>query len=408
MPYSPLSPFKRPLTPAHLRLVETASKPLPDRAVSKWQILRDLSKAQAAFGLTDRDLTVLQGLLSFHPKEALGDGPGMIVFASNKALCERLHGMACSTMRRHLARLVDAGLLLRRDSPNGKRYARGPAETRVAYGLDLTPLLCRADEIAEAARLVLEAEERVRSLREAVSLLRRDLLALAALGEELQPGLGLWDQLRDAAQLTARALRRKLGEADLEEMGQALTELAEAGKDLVGREMTADSSINDVEIEQHHQRFNKETYEKEDCCERVAQAPTIPPDPEPEVRGQRQDSAEPPTSPPYPPEVPLPLVLETCPELESFHPEPVRNWHQLHDAASRLRAAMGISPTVWSEAQAVMGPARAAVVVVALLQRFSEIRSAGAYLRALTRKAHRGEFSCRPMIMALAARRMAA
>lgn len=45
----------------------------------------------------------------------------MIVFPSNKAICARLNGTPCSKMRRHLSRLVEAGLLMRRDSPNGKR-----------------------------------------------------------------------------------------------------------------------------------------------------------------------------------------------------------------------------------------------------------------------------------------------
>ena len=75
---------------------------------------------------------------------------------------------------------------------------------------DLCPLYCRAEEIARAAEAVREAEDRVRRLREVVSLMRRDLAALAEFGEEIQPGLGLWDQLRDKAVLTARALRRKL------------------------------------------------------------------------------------------------------------------------------------------------------------------------------------------------------
>lgn len=89
----------------------------------------------------------------------------MVVFPSNKAICERLNGMPCSTMRRHLARLVEARLLMRRDSPNGKRYVRKRGEDRVAFGFDLSPLYCRAEEIARAAEAVREAEDRVRRLR---------------------------------------------------------------------------------------------------------------------------------------------------------------------------------------------------------------------------------------------------
>jgi replication initiation protein RepC len=133
MEYTPISPFMRPISHAHLRVVERPEASVPGKPVNKWELLRELSKAQADFGISERDLTVLQGLLSFFPDDALGGNAEMVVFPSNKAICERLNGMPCSTMRRHIARLVDAGLLMRRDSPNGKRYVRKHGEERVAY-----------------------------------------------------------------------------------------------------------------------------------------------------------------------------------------------------------------------------------------------------------------------------------
>ena len=60
-------------------------------------------------------LAVLSALLSFHRGKELADDDALIVFPSNAALSERAHGMAESTLRRHLAALVRAGLILRRD-----------------------------------------------------------------------------------------------------------------------------------------------------------------------------------------------------------------------------------------------------------------------------------------------------
>ncbi len=56
-------------------------------------------------------------------------------------------GMPASTLRRHLAVLVDAGLIVRRDSPNGKRYARKnrAGAIELAFGFDLSPLVVRSD-----------------------------------------------------------------------------------------------------------------------------------------------------------------------------------------------------------------------------------------------------------------------
>ena len=48
----------------------------------KWQLMRALSEARAAFGLSDRTLVVLDALLSFHtPRELDGSQP-IVVFSS--------------------------------------------------------------------------------------------------------------------------------------------------------------------------------------------------------------------------------------------------------------------------------------------------------------------------------------
>jgi replication initiation protein RepC len=65
---------------------------------------------------------------------------------------------------------------------------------------------------------------------------------------------------------------------------------------------------------------------------------------------------------------------------------------------------LAISPSAWEEAQTVMGEAAAAVVVACILQRTTAIKSAGGYLRELTRKAEAGQFSLGPMLMALIGR----
>ena len=187
MEYTPISPFMRPISHAHLRVIERPEASVPGKPVNKWELLRELSKAQAAFGITERDLTVLLGVLSFFPDDVLGGNAELVACPSNKTVCERLNGMPCSTMRRHLSRLVEAGFLMRRDSPNGKRYVRKHGDERVTFGFDLSPLWCQAEEIARAAEAVRQAEDRVRRLREVVSLMRRDLAALAEFGEEMQP-----------------------------------------------------------------------------------------------------------------------------------------------------------------------------------------------------------------------------
>ena len=403
MEYTPISPFMRPISHAHLRVIERPEASVPGRPVNKWELLRELSKAQAAFGVSERDLTVLQGLLSFFPDDALGGNAEMVVFPSNKAICERLNGMPCSTMRRHLARLVEAGLLQRRDSPNGKRYVRKHGEERVAFGFDLSPLYRQSEEIARAAEAVREAEERVRRLREVVSLMRRDLAALAEFGDEMQPGLGLWDQLRDTAALTARALRRKLSIEDLSAYRADLEALLDQARNIIDGPETEEMNTNDARSERHHHNSNKESIDLEPALEKSGAAAGVPDvdRDEPVADVDEQDTR-------HLPKIPLHLVIAACPSLKTFYQGEIRHWHQLFDAACHVRPAMGISASAWEEAQRFMGPEQASIVVSAMLERFEDIRSPGGYLRALTAKAAAGEFSCGPMVMALIARRSAA
>jgi replication initiation protein RepC len=306
-------------------------------------------------------------------------------------------------MRRHLARLVEAGLLQRRDSPNGKRYVRKHGEDRVAFGFDLSPLYCQSEEIARAAEAVREAEERVRRLREVVSLMRRDLAALAEFGDEIQPGLGFWDQLRDKAALTARALRRKLSIEDLAAYRADLEALLDQARNIIDGPETEEMNTNDAHSERHHHNSNKESIDLEPALEKSGAAAGVPDvDTDEAVADVDEQDTR------HLPKIPLHLVIAACPSLKTFYQGEIRHWHQLFDAACHVRPAMGISASAWEEAQRFMGPEQASIVVAAMLERFADIRSPGGYLRALTAKAAAGEFSCGPMVMALIGRRNAA
>src|ERR1700745_2828499 len=96
----------------------------PDKVVHKWRIFRAICKARPRLVVSERALAVLNALLSFHPETTLTGKDELIVFPSNEQLCLRTRGMPASTLRRMLVVLLDAGLIVRRDSPNGKRYAR--------------------------------------------------------------------------------------------------------------------------------------------------------------------------------------------------------------------------------------------------------------------------------------------
>ena len=183
----PTTPFgRRMLTLAHVAAQMVASSRPPDKVVHKWQIFRAICTGRPRLGVSERALAVLNALLSFHPETTLTGGDKLIVFPSNEQLCLRTHGMPASTLRRQIAVLVDAGLIVRRDSPNGKRYARkgrGGGIT-LAFGFDLAPLVVRADEFERLAEEI-EAEARaVRLAKERITLCRRDIAKMIATGIE--------------------------------------------------------------------------------------------------------------------------------------------------------------------------------------------------------------------------------
>ncbi len=111
-------------------------------------------KLRTVLGATDRALAILDALLSFHPDTAFYGDSALIVWPSNEQLIARANGMSPATLRRHLANLVDCGLVIRRDSPNGKRFARKGqgGEIEQAYGFDLSPIVARAESSSRTLR----------------------------------------------------------------------------------------------------------------------------------------------------------------------------------------------------------------------------------------------------------------
>jgi replication initiation protein RepC len=124
---------------------------------------------------------------------------------------------------------------------------------------------------------------------------------------------------------------------------------------------------------------------------------------EPASRKGRGARLQPPSQTPGIPEgmFPLGMVLDACPDIAEYAKSDIANWRDFEATAAVVRAMLGVSPSAWEEAQAVMGGRQAAIVVAAILQRGSAVNNAGAYLRGLTRKAEAHEFSVGPMLMAL-------
>ena len=172
-------------------------------------------------GLSTGDLLVLDALLSFLPCRDRKTGEDrpitpelmLVVFASNAALAERANGMEERVLRRHIARLCEAGLLRRKDSATGKRFPlKAEGVIRDAFGLDLTPLLERHPELTRRAAEERQREEELRSVRaEALALRARALAMRERIGEEVVGYLDTVKTILRRATITIDQVRELMG-----------------------------------------------------------------------------------------------------------------------------------------------------------------------------------------------------
>ena len=393
----PTTPFgRRTLTLAHVATQMLTSARPPDKVVHKWQVFRAICTARPKLGVSERALAVLNALLSFHPETTLAGEEDLIVFPSNQQLCLRTHGMPASTLRRQIAVLVDAGLIVRRDSPNGKRYARkgrGGGIT-LAFGFDLAPLVVRANEFERLAEEI-EAEARaVRLAKERITLCRRDIAKMITTGiEESVPteragqGPASWQDVHVIFRGLVEGISRTARLEELEAAAEALSSLADDILNLLEVQVkTTSMSANESQNERHKQNSN----------------PNPPIELEPSLQEGRAARAEPNLPPSVLPDktYPLGMVLSACPDIVDYAKGGIANWRDFLATTTVVRPMLGISPSAWEEAQTVMGDTQAAIVLACLLQRSSAIQSVGGYLRELTRKARAGEFSLGPVLMA--------
>ncbi|MBY5425091.1 plasmid replication protein RepC [Rhizobium leguminosarum] len=415
------TPFgRRPMSLGMLASQQLAETIEPGMKRSKWKLFRAICEARPALGVTDRALTVLDALLTFYPDDEISEEKGLIVFPSNAQLSLRARGMTSATLRRHLAVLVEAGLILRKDSPNGKRYARRDRAGAIgeAFGFSVAPLLARAVEIESLAAQAVADRELLRVTRERLTLCRRDISKLIAAA--LEEGVsGDWEDIS----VMFRALLARIPRvATAEDLAPLLDEMrllrAEVVNMLERRIETKKIDANESQIAHHKQNSNPDSiYELEPSFETkqgekaaADNDPNAGPSDERRLKPQklsdgmsnRAGGAADPGAGPGLKSFPLGLVLQACPSILDYGPGgSIGNWRDLMSAAVVVRSMLGVSPSAYEEACSGMGPENAATVIACILERGGHINSPGGYLRDLTRRTERGEFAIGPMLMAL-------
>jgi replication initiation protein RepC len=358
-------------------------------SVDRWKLLRALTEARQAYQLSSRSIAVLEALLSFYPDKMLDGSVPLIVFPSNHELSMRLRGMSAPTIRRHIATLVEIGFILRRDSPNGKRFVRRDSngEIAMAFGFDLAPLTFRAAEIETQAEKIRE-ENRIRQqLRFSITIHLRDIskTILSALNENRE---GDWEALYDQLQALSGRVERNGTLTNLTIREQALSNLRRQVENLyLSNVSEPQMSGNERENEHHIQNSNIESFDKTKPVKTEKSEIQI---------ADKQTTAKTQIKTPH-----LNEILNHCPQIENYAVRGIQNWKDLVTTAGHIRSMLGITLSAWQQACESMGEINAAVTVAALLERSDTIHSAGGYLRKLSQKAEIGQYSVQPVLRAL-------
>ena len=355
--------FTQATAPTGLRTSEilSADNSIPERHI----VVATLRNAAPRLGLSASVISTLDAMLScLAPKRN-----HHTVFASNSTLTFRRNGISDRTIRRHAAALQEIGLLVRRDSPNRKRFTKhnGNEGRALRFGFDLSPLFARLHEIAAMAAEVL-AE------REQIDYLRAKIRAAA--------NASLVDNPNNEIALNIfRILRRKLSLKDYEQIHSDLpiTKVEAEAADDQSSTLATIMTASDGQFVRHHHKSNKEHIDKE----------------KPDLKKETSSVIE---------DVPItvPELLSACPEAAQFS---LRKIETIHDAIAHARTLapmIGITNQSYEAAHERLGALRAAATVWAIMQFHDKIKAVGAYFHSITTGSKSEGFSPEKLIRRLA------
>ena len=371
------------MTHALLAVHQKAREIPQGAAADKWQLHRWLCEGKNIIGISDRSLAVLSALLSFYPENTLVETGALVVFPSNKQLALRAHGMADATLRRHLAALVEAGIITRQDSPNGKRYARRSksGELKVAFGFSLAPLLARADEFEAAAEQVKSEKIALREIREQLTLLRRDISKLLDYAIEASL-VGPWDELKVEFRAVVDSIPRR---AEMIELTTLVAKLHEI-RGSVDKALNNNQKVQNLsDNESQNERQLNESKPDSHFDRNVANSDTVT------ITTITDCTIE--------ASISLDMVLRACPEISAYASDPISQWEHLMATAEKVRSFIGIDTKLYEIALKMLGRQNTAITIAYLLQRYNDIRSVSGYLRILTEKAAEDAFSVKALMV---------
>lgn len=381
----------RPIS-ALMRHIERELAARVDEAgdVDRNELYRVLDGAKTALGLSASALETLKHLIGYTRPDDYKGGGKPIAWPSNYTLAE-LAGVTESAIKARLRQLRSMALITMRDAAHGRRRGQRSATGEIisAYGIDLSPLRIRFNELKAAAEAHTAFSRLDKLGRQEIARVRRIVAQALAQAADLRLTGPHWIALQDAIEEVAgrAAMARVTRDADAYEA--ALARLPDV-------ELRVGCTIDDFMF----------IPESDGSGSKSAPFIHIQTNPSPKsvqaLRGCSSDEKRPSADAAVLPASPSKTVFKTSPrELVEMFPAMAMyverdrpDWIDLHRAAARLRHDLGIRTGTWVDALDQLGPDGASVAVMITAERGArdEIRlTPGAYFAGMVTRAHRGE-----------------
>jgi replication initiation protein RepC len=332
---------------------------LPRGSVKPMRILAAFQEAEPYLGLPAHSFKLVSWLAQKTQPQDWEEGNRPIAWPSAREVEEFLS--ISPTRRKALERaLFDAGIIVMRDDPQGKRYGRRDKTTGriiVAFGYDLSPLAQRQEEFIRIAATAKVERDRMKALRRRVTLARRSIRQAGETLATLDRLPASWPKIEsDTASLVRAARNAEISEelalivASLErrknEAEQVLRDLAEpVNKTPEGPENGPLNTTTNLTVNL------KDTVIASEASSRAG-SPSSNPNPSvsaatPDLGFRLRPSQ----------------LVELVPQLSRYLETTNPGWAEIVAAADWLRADLGISASLWGEACVTMGREYAATAI---------------------------------------------
>jgi replication initiation protein RepC len=420
----------RKLTPPMLGTIKAAEAYSFSAEMLPGQALAAFKAAAPYLGLRANVVHAVDWLFRFTDPIDWQPSSRPIVWPS--AAMQQLHmGLGVSQVKNLNRHLVELGLVVMRDSPNGKRYGRRGPQGRIveAYGFDLSPIASRFAEFQAIAQAGREERARIATLRRRATIARNGIRQLLETADEQRIGSDEWEACRRTAATASRGLAGRKNADDMEmavatlervqsemrlHLETALAALAELQPSTVSSSVDTDPKgpYDWPHITTTNQLINPKDTVIASGKKEPPQGPhtrTVRPF---EVLAKkavpfgRSPTAKPPTE-----RSDFGAVLKLtpneltrlAPRLASYLRNSSPRWPEIVEAAEWLRDEMGIPQFIWGDACLALGreQAAAAVAIVSAKPQTHFRRSAGAYFHGMISRAKAGELHLTRTIWAM-------